>query len=237
MNDQQTKFIEQRDKWLEEVSKQFHEVALKLDTDYYVFQTDCSVYNPDLLIIGINPGGSGSYIKKLEEFKKEGHDRRPASSLKYNMNTLTTKPDWEKVNKEPGADKLRSCFTRVFNDQTGLKQTLEQAVMMNMFYFNTVKAVDLEKFSIEARKQCLDKTLEFIEILNPKNILFLTSDKNLLSEVKVQKTYLENNVSIGMLGTRTVYIVPHYTYYGAYSTEKAELMGKTLYCCFYRERI
>lgn len=233
MNDEQNKFIELREKWLEEVSKQFHEVALKLDTDYYVFQTDCSVYNPDLLIIGINPGGSGSYTKKLEEFKKEGYDRRPGWSLKYNENTLTTKPAWEIEKKEKGADKLRNSFSRVFNEKTGLKQTLENAVMMNMFYFNTVKAVDLENISIEARKQCLERTKEFIEILNPKNLLFLTSDKKMLSEVNVQKTHIENNVSMGMLGTRTVYIIPHYTYYGAYSSKKAELMGKTLYRCFY----
>jgi len=166
-------------------------------------------------------------------FKKEGYDRRPASSLKYAINTLTTKPDWEIANKEKGADKLRDSFKRVFNEKTGLKQTLENAVMMNMFYFNTVKADDLDNISIEARKKCLERTMEFIEILNPRNILFLTSDKKLLSEVKVQKTHIENNVSKGFLGSRTVYIIPHYTYYGAYSSNKAELMGKTLYRCFY----
>jgi hypothetical protein len=233
MSDQQTKFIERRDEWLEDVSQQFHEVALKLDTDYYVFQTDCSVYNPDLLIIGINPGGGELYSKKLEEFKKEGHDRRPGWSLKYIVNTLTTKPDWEIANHDKGADQLRASFNRVFNERTGLKQTLDNAVMMNMFYFNTVKAVELENISIEARKECLNRTLEFIEILNPKNILFLTSDKKLLSVVKVEKTHIENNVSIGMLGTRTVYTIPHYNYYGAYKADKAELMGKTLYRCFY----
>jgi hypothetical protein len=233
MNKQQTKFIERRDKWLEEVSKQFHEVALKLDTDYYVFQTDCSVYNPDLLIIGINPGGSGKYSEKLEEFKKEGYERRPASSLKYTLNTLTTKPDWEIANKWKGGDKLRDSFKRVFNEKTGLKQTLENAVMMNMFYFNTVKAVDLENISIEARKKCLERTLEFIEILNPKNILFLTSDKKYLKEANIQKKQIENNVSMGMLGNRDVCIIPHYGYRGAYSYVKADLMGKTLYRCFY----
>lgn len=233
MNNQQTKFIELRDKWLEEVSNQFHEVALKLNTDYYVFQTDCAVYNPDLLIIGINPGGCGNYSDKLIEFKKQGYDHRPGWSLKYNENTLINKPDWEKANKEKGADKLRSAISRVFNDKTGLKQTLENSVMMNLFYFNTVKADDLENISLEARKQCLDKTLEFIEILNPRNILFLTSNIKLLSEIKVQKTTIENNVSMGMLGNRSVYIIPHYTYYGAYSAKKAELMGRTLYRCFY----
>jgi hypothetical protein len=233
MNDEQNKFIELRDKWLDEVSNQFHEVALKLDTDYYVFQTDCSIYNPDLLIIGINPGGNKTYIVKLEEFKKKGYDRRPGWSLKTNVNTLTTKPDWENENKEKGADKLRSSFSRVFNEKTGLKQTLENAVMMNLIYFITAQADDLEKIPIEDRKACLTRTLEFIKILNPKNILFLTSDEKYLKEANIQKKHIENNVSMGMLGDRDVYIIPHYGYRGAYSYVKAELMGKTLYRCFY----
>lgn len=232
MVDEQTRFIALRDQWLEDVSKQFHEVALKLDADYYVFQTDCAVYRPELLIVGINPGGAGKYTEKLDEFKKEGYDRRPAHSLKYTMNTLTTKPNWEIANKEKGADKLRANIDRVFNEKTGLRQTLENTVMMNLYYFNTVRASDLESFSRETRAACLKRTLEFIEILNPQNTLFLTSNNKQLGEVGIKREFIANNVSKGMLGSRPVFIIPHYGYYGAYSYEKAELMGKTLHNCF-----
>ena len=52
----QENFITQRDNWLEEVSNQCHEFALMCNLDFYVFQTPCNIYNPELLIIGINPG-------------------------------------------------------------------------------------------------------------------------------------------------------------------------------------
>ncbi|MDR1582700.1 MAG: hypothetical protein LBS55_05490, partial [Prevotellaceae bacterium] len=62
----QSEFIEKRNKWLSEVSDTCHEFALKIDLDFYVFQTPCDVYNPKLLLIGINPGGYKSYKQALE---------------------------------------------------------------------------------------------------------------------------------------------------------------------------
>lgn len=219
----QENFIKKRDKWLEEVSNQCHEFALICNLDFYVFQTPCNIYNPVLLIIGINPGGGKTYTDML---KCKGYDKRSSTDLGSDVNTLTTKPLWE---KEKGNDKMRSNFSKVFTAENKLNTTLENAVMMNMLYFNTPHDMDIKGIDSKIIDYCLSKTLEFIEILNPQDILFLTSKNSNLKRCGVKDiVVIENNVKKGQLNNRIVYSIPHYGYYGAYSDKKSILMGNTL---------
>lgn len=222
--DQQT-FITKRNNWLEEVAIKCHEFTEEYDFDFYVFQTPCNEYNPDLLIIGINPGGNESYSKKMKE---KGIDKRAASDLGYDVNTLTTKPKSEIENREKGGDKMRDAFRRVFTPENKLQEKLEKAVMMNLVYFNTTKANDLKDAPAHIKTYCIDKTLKFIEILNPKNILFLGAEPNLkqygISDFKI----IGNNIKTANFNNRLVFIIPHYGYYGAWSKEKGGKMGQTL---------
>ncbi|MDP4290543.1 MAG: hypothetical protein Q8908_05635 [Bacteroidota bacterium] len=227
----QETFIQKRNLWLEEVCNQCHEYALKFDKDFLVFQTPCNNYNPELLIIGINPGGDTTYSEILN---RKGYSKKSPSDLAYDVNTLTTKPYWEsdkdgkKLSK--GADVMRNRLGRIFNTENGLKETLEKTVMMNMYYLNTPTEKDLTEISNEAKQYCVKKTIEFIEILNPKNILFLTSKKwnlNACNVTDVKK--FENFVKAGQLNNRKVYAIPHYaSRLGAYSTTNANLIAKTL---------
>jgi hypothetical protein len=146
--------------------------------DFYVFQTPCDVYNPKLLIIGINPGGSKPYSVALQEKNQQekGYgEKRRADDLGYGENTLAAKPQWEIDAKLKGADRMRSSLHKVFHKDNNL-DILEDTVMMNMFYFNTKQAKDINNISDEIREYCKTKTLEFIDILNPQNILYLTTD-------------------------------------------------------------
>lgn len=222
MNDFELK----KDKWLKEVSNQCHEFALKTDLDFYVFQTPVS-YNPDLLIIGINPGGDKSYCQLLND---KGYSKRPYNDLGYNENTLVIKPDWEIENQLKGNDIMRNAFKRVFNKENNLA-ILENTIMMNMFYFNTQKEIHIDKIDIkdEIKNYCINKTKEFIEILNPKNVLFLTSNNKNLKSCSVQNIeVLGNNIKKGLLGKREIYAIPHYGSYSAYSYVNAEKTGKNL---------
>ncbi|HCN83895.1 MAG TPA: hypothetical protein DIT07_09795 [Sphingobacteriaceae bacterium] len=222
----QEKFIEKRNQWLEEVSDQCHKFALKCDLDFYVFQTPCEKYNPELLIIGINPGGGKPYSKILRE---KDYSKRPSTDLGYDVNTLTIKPQWEIDNNEKGNNVMRNRFSKVFTEENNLKKTLEETVMMNMYYFNTPKEKDLNNIENEIKDYCLKKTVEFIEILNPENILFLTSNESNLKQCGVSGIRpVANNVKRGKLKNFDVFIISHYGYYGAYSQIKASEMGKTL---------
>lgn len=213
-----------KEKWLKEVANQCHEFALKIDLDFYIFQTPV-MYNPDLLIIGINPGGEKSYSEILKE---KGYNKRPYSDLGYDENTLVKKPEWEIKAKLKGSDTLRDRLKRVFNENNNLN-ILENSMMMNMFYFNTTKEKDILNINSEIKTYCINKTKELIEIINPKNILFLTSSEINLRGCSVENiTVLGDNIKSGKLGKRTVYSIPHYGSYAAYSFEKSEKTGKSL---------
>jgi hypothetical protein len=198
---------------------------MKIDLDFYVFQTPCDRYNPKLLLIGINPGGSKPYTEALAD---KGYDKRPANDLYCQENTLVEKPAWEKEAGLKGSDVMRNSLARVFNKDNNL-DILKDTVMMNMFYFNTNQAKDIAGIKTEIRKYCIDKTLEFIEIVDPQNILFLTSKDDSLKSCGVTKiTGVENYIKQGILGNRTVYAIPHYGFYRAYSYENSAKMGKLL---------
>lgn len=224
MEKEQIEFIKNKEKWLNEVSDDCHEFALKTDLDFYVFQTSCENFKPDLLIIGINPGGNTSYKSMLLD---KGYKKRPANDLGYNENTLIKKPDWE---QDRGGDVLRNRLSRVFNDQNNLN-ILDNTVMMNMFFFNTVKAneIGLIEQAKQIKNYCIKKTIEFVEILQPKNILFLTSsDDNLKACSLKDIVKVENNVKRASMNGRIVFAIPHYGAYSAYSKENSGKMGKTL---------
>src|SRR5690606_35059784 len=151
-------FIKKKNSWLKEVRDKCHNYAKETDIDFYVFQTPVEKYNPDLLIIGINPGGAGKYSDWIKRHKNEGHTKRTIESLGYDENILIKKPYWE-IGK--GADRMRSAFSRVFTEGNGLSSTLENTVMMNMIYFNTKTEKDLSLIPVGMRNFCIGKTLEF----------------------------------------------------------------------------
>jgi hypothetical protein len=221
-------FLEKREKWLNEVSDQCHEYALKIDLDFYVFQTPSDKYKPKLLIIGINPGGSKPYSQALKE---KGYDKRPANDLGPDVNLLVEKPEWS------NNDKLRNSLQRVFHKDNGL-DILEDTVMMNMFYFNTAKSKDIDGINSEIRKYCIAKTIEFIDILEPQNILFLTTDDKKLKPCGVKSLKeAAKFVRQGTLGKYTVYAIPHYASphakrFNVYSDENSAKLGKDLSLIF-----
>jgi hypothetical protein len=192
----QSEFLEKRDKWLSEVSDKCHDFAKKIDLDFYVFQTPCDVYNPKLLLIGINPGGYKSYKQALKDKK---YDKRPANDLVNNI----------RLSEDKKSADMRNWLKRVFNQENNF-DILNDTVIMNMLYFNTGQAKNIEP---EIRKYCIDKTIEFVEILNPQNILFFTFDYKKLRSYGVKNiTVKERFIKQGILGTHTVYAIPNYKY-------------------------
>jgi hypothetical protein len=222
-----TEFLEKRDKWLNEVCDECHEFALEINLDFYVFQTPCDKCKPELLLIGAKPGGNRSYKEVLEE---KGYDKRTPSSLYYKENTLVEKPKWE---TGKGSDVMRARLKKVFNSDNNL-DILSETVMMNMLYFNTD---DINKVKVEIRKYCIDKTVEFLDIIKPKNILFLTSWEKSLKSYGIKNIKFvgrENSIKQGTLGKHTVYAIPSYGYYSAYSNINCDKMGKSLSEIFQR---
>jgi hypothetical protein len=227
-------FLERRDKWLDEVSNQCHVYASQTNVDYYVFQTSCDEYNPPLMIIGINPGGGKTYEQILS---KENWTRRPLKSLKYNVNTLISKPIWEIQDKEKGADFMRSRLKNVFTSDNGMWSVLENAVMMNMCFFNTKDEVLLNnKITNEIQQYCQRKTIEFIDILNPQNVLILTSSNKNLSKLNdINPVPVSRYIKSGLINERVVYSIPHYAARtSAYSREVGPEIGHKIFSLLYK---
>lgn len=227
-------FPTQRDQWLEEVIDFLHPYAIVADIDYYTYQTTFEKENPDLLIIGINPGGNGSYHKILKE---KNLTRRTPESMLYELNLLVEKPYWEyDENGKPltgnnGTDNIRLRLGMMFNkDNQGL-HLLKKTEMTNFLFMNTPKEKDIKSKGISKQIQqfCIDKVIELIEILNPKNILILTSVDAKLKKYGVKDIQrLKYDVRIGTLKSRIVYTVPHYSASAYYSYERANERGKYL---------
>lgn len=165
-----SEFIRKREIWLKEVAEKCHAIASRNDEfpDFYVFQSQSNIYNPDLLIIGANPGDSITYsqIKKTKKI-----DKRTWLDLGYDSNQYIeneNNPEWH-INKP---------LLKMFQSKNARK-ALENSVIMNVIYFNTKSVADLKSYNLEIKEIkefCVKKTKEFIDIIKPKNILFIGFD-------------------------------------------------------------
>ncbi len=200
-----------KDKWLKEVAEQCHEYAIKTDLDFYAFQTPI-FQNPEILIIGINPGNSGKYTNYLQE---NNIDRRKPESLYYSQNLLIEEAkEWS-----DGMRQVRRKFREIFFTDL-LFSKLQNSVMTNMIFFNTQSTKDLKNLNIEIEEYCIGKTLELIEILQPKNILIFSSNTSLLKKIGIEDLQQKGDYTkVGLLNKRNVCAIPHFSARG-YNTEK-----------------
>ena len=153
--------------WLEDVATTCDKYAREIDRDFYPFQSQV-FQNPELLIIGANPGNDGDY-KSFVERNKRGRLSSELSNCGENGENAyiayKDDPEW-KINKP---------ILKMF-EVPKMRRILESAVIMNVIYFNTKKVVDLKKFSVgnQIIDYCKAKTLELIvEIVKPKAVLVL----------------------------------------------------------------
>ena len=215
-------FAKKLKEWLQDIAAKCHSYALKNDVDFYVFQSAVPQKpNPDLLVIGINPGGHVSYA---EAMKKQGKEKRSWQDLSQGCNTYSRKPCWEKGERPTkGNDVMRKVLVGT-HDYDGVQPNekciffneklftmLDHAVVMNMYYFNTAKESDLAKMCRDEELQyCKRKTLELIAMLNPKNILLFTTSKTHLNLMGVKRIKpIGSFVQSGELAGKTVYAIPH----------------------------
>lgn len=154
-------FESKLNEWLEEVLQKGNEYGQQTTLDFYPFQ--CSrkslKYNVDLLIIGANPGGDGKFFKRTttDDLFNSGANGENAFIAEANN------PIW-KINK-PVLEMFSSA---------NLRKILEDAIIMNVMYFNSQNVGALGKYDIAgATKFCIEKTKEFIEIIQPKAVLLL----------------------------------------------------------------
>jgi uracil-DNA glycosylase len=155
-------FEQQLENWLQEVLKKGNEYGQQIGLDFYPFQCPRKSlkHNADLLIIGANPGGEGKFFKRtyVNDLFNGGEQNAYISEA--------NNPKW-KINKP---------ILEMFLSEH-LRKILEDAVIMNVMYFNSQRVSSLGKYDnnsvAKATKFCTEKTKEFVEIIKPKAVLLL----------------------------------------------------------------
>lgn len=160
-------FNQNLNNWLQEVANGCHQIATNstynMDMDCYVFQSSVS-FQPELMIIGSNPGGEVSYRVMNQKW---GRERRTANDLGISeCNQFIVNDGW---------GSMRS-LCELFSGPI-LRPVFEKAVITNIVYFNTGSCQGLRKRmnqgGREALQFCVRKNLELIRILCPQHIVLM----------------------------------------------------------------
>ncbi|MEI8274014.1 MAG: hypothetical protein WCG08_15475 [Paludibacter sp.] len=196
--------------WLEDVAITCDKYAREIDRDFYPFQSNV-FENPELLIIGANPGNEEDY-KSFIEKNKRGRLASELSNCGENGENAyiayKDDPKW-KINKP---------ILKMF-ETPKMRTILENAVIMNVVYFNTVKVEDLKTYNSggEIIKACVDFTYEFVyNILKPKNILLLGEAAPKWMKISYNyknDTILWNKSNQWLIQNKMVNQIPHYKIY------------------------
>ena len=160
-------FNQNLNNWLQEVANGCHQIAVNsaynMDMDFYVFQSNVS-FQPELMIIGSNPGGNKEYSTMNRE---QGRERRTANNLGIS--------DHNQFLVNDGWGSMRS-LCELFSGPI-LRPVFEKAVITNIVYFNTGNFQELRKRmnqgGREALQFCVKKNMELIRLVSPKHLLLM----------------------------------------------------------------
>ena len=160
-------FNQNLNNWLQEVANGCYQIAVNsaynMDMDFYVFQSNVS-FQPELMIIGSNPGGNKEYSTMNRE---QGRERRTANNLGIS--------DHNQFLVNDGWGSMRS-LCELFSGPI-LRPVFEKAVITNIVYFNTGNFQELRKRmnqgGREALQFCVKKNMELIRLVSPKHLLLM----------------------------------------------------------------
>ena len=160
-------FNQNLNNWLQEVANGCYQIAVNsaynMDMDFYVFQSNVS-FQPELMIIGSNPGGNKEYSTMNRE---QGRERRTANNLGIS--------DHNQFLVNDGWGSMRS-LCELFSGPI-LRPVFEKAVITNIVYFNTGNFQELRKRmnqgGREALQFCVKKNMELTIGVSPKHLLLM----------------------------------------------------------------
>ncbi|MDO5036624.1 MAG: hypothetical protein Q4D93_06660 [Porphyromonas sp.] len=216
------KLQEELQEWGKKVCKECRALIKenKTDQDFYVFQTELPEESPELLFVGINPGGSKRYSEYIAE---KGKERETIDDLVQGFNIYKCSD----ANNRQSSTLRRVEILREYIEN-------DRITGINACYFNTKNERGLNK---EIWDFCAPLTQELIEILNPRKIIFLFTDNKKLewmgiNSIEVVKAHVKRGTCQG----REVFAIPNHGWQRSgslYSNENApkisEILSEYLY--------
>ena len=210
-------------KWAEKTVREYHEIASRKEVNLaYYTQSDLSLISeePELMIVGINPGSGGTYKEQCENKNWSylyNNNQDQNHLLKGNYCREEGKPSsWENHRKWGYWKGLKRCLS-----QTNLNEIIEddsKIIVTNASFFSTKKA---DGISDSLLKMTFPYTLDLINITNPKHLIFL-SGKNCFERLfnwsrtseNIQFEYKKvcGNIYVGVLNGKLCIGIPHPAY-------------------------
>lgn len=117
----------------------------KSSSGYAIFYSPVAT-NPELLIIGYNPGGDESSFVEIPEHPPAEHDYITGNY--------------------PMANRMRYIF-----QSAGILPLLENSVKTNLYFFRSNNASGIKDLSEDMKEFCLSQTKQIIDTLTPRMIL------------------------------------------------------------------
>jgi len=170
-------FTPELQQWAAEVIEKITPIAEEINLAYYPLQSEAKM-NPELLIIGLNPGSQGEYKEQKTKDKWEFKDGKMTTERLLKGNPFIDEKDEWKI-------------FRGLNRIPFIKQAVDtnNYCFMNYVYFGTS---DFNKIKGHAKavETCTALTKKFIEIIKPKRIIVLGLE-GIESISKIEKTLLK----------------------------------------------
>ena len=209
--------------WAEDTVKAYHQIAIRDDVNLaYYTQSDLSLLleNPELMMVGINPGSASSYTDQCKNKNWSYLYNNPLDKnhlWKGNYCKEEGKPSsWDNHKKWKYWAGLKICIS-----QTTLSTVIDddsKIIVTNASFFNTKKANEIpESLLLET----IPYTLDLINRTIPKNIIFLSGKKcfeRLYHLSKSSKQFqfkyknICGNIFVGVLNDKFCIGIPHPAY-------------------------
>ena len=203
-------------KWGEETLKFYHNLATtekSCDLGFYTQSNLTKITkNPELVILGINPGSGGTYQES--KYKKIYESDSTDGFLRgnYTFHERETWSFWKRLKTILATGKLGYLL----DDES-------KFVYTNVVFFNTNKANQIPTIAMQ---KCPAKTIELLKILKPKRILCLGKN-DCFKQLNIPYTeLLQGQITFGKLEGIPVYGIQHPS--RNYSYEQRELVGGAL---------
>lgn len=210
-------------KWAEKTVREYHEIASRKEVNLaYYTQSDLSLISeePELMIVGINPGNGGTYKEQCENknWSYLYHNNQDENHLlKGNYCREEGKPSsWENHRKWRYWNGLKRCLS-----QTKLNAIIEddsKIIVTNASFFSTPKA---DEISDSLLVETIPYTLNLINITAAKHLIFLSGKKCFERLLNLSRTS-ENiqfeykkvcgNIYVGVLNGKLCIGIPHPAY-------------------------
>lgn len=216
-------------KWAEKTINVYNPMAQRTGLGYYTQSVlDRKSLNPDLLILGINPGAAGGSIMTAKELLQgnpcfKGKNDKEIIDIYFN--------NYDAQKRRYGWDLMKKIRKMLGYANNCTLDNLDKFVLSNMVFFGTDKQGQIPE-EID-QDVCAKQTIGLIDILKPKVVLLLGDQSRDLFIKNASITHMEELIP----GYHDFYCfykgyhviaIYHTAYFGFYSNDRMKVVGNII---------